>query len=112
VKAKQRSLGGPVDRYFKRQSHQLLGGELRWIFAVNNRSDDIGRQRRKAQEARDVAGRNVLLPGNSMQSQHTFLQQALLNVVGSSDDSQQCGIGLCLIIGVLDEHLHFTADAL
>jgi hypothetical protein len=54
VKTKQLPLGGPVDRNFKRQSHQLLGGELRRIFAVNNRSDDIGRQRRKAQEARDV----------------------------------------------------------
>ena len=72
MKTKQLPLGGPVDRYFQRQSHQLLGGELRRIFAVNNRSDDIGRQRRKAQEARDVAGRDVLLAGNSMQSQPTF----------------------------------------
>jgi hypothetical protein len=53
VETKQLPLGRPVDGYFKRQSHQLLGGELRRIFAVNNRSDDIGRQRRKAQEARD-----------------------------------------------------------
>ena len=43
MKTKQLALGGPVDRYFKRQSHQLLGGELRRIFAVNNCSDDIGR---------------------------------------------------------------------
>ena len=39
-------------------------------------------------------------------------KKAFLNVVAPSDDSQQCGIGLCLIIGVLNEHLHFTADAL
>src|SRR6476620_10075216 len=31
--AQQFPLGGPVDRYFQRQSHQLLGGELRRIFA-------------------------------------------------------------------------------
>ena len=77
VKTKQLPLGGPVDRYFKRQSHQLLGGELRRIFAVNNRSDDIGRQRRKAQEARDVAGRNVLLAGNSAESAHFSASGAL-----------------------------------
>src|SRR4029079_19484990 len=80
VKTKQLPLGGPVDWYFQRQSHQLLGGELRRLFAVNNRSDDIGRQRRKAQEARDVAGRHVLLAGNSMQSQPGFLHQTPVEV--------------------------------
>ena len=87
VKAEQLPLGGPVDRYFKRQSHQLLGCELRRIFAANNCSDDIGRQRSKAQEARDVAWRYVLPAGNSMQGQLTILRQALLDVVSSSDDA-------------------------
>ena len=50
VKTKQLPLGGPVDRYFKRQSHQLLGGELRRIFAVNNRSDDDAPQRPLSRE--------------------------------------------------------------
>jgi hypothetical protein len=86
VKTQQLPLGGPVDRYFQRQSHQLLGGELTRIFAVNNRSDDIGRQGSKAQEAGDVPGRDVFLAGNSMQGQLAILYQAVLDVVSSSDD--------------------------
>jgi len=36
VKAKQLPLFGPIDWDFKRKAHQLLGGELRWILAVDN----------------------------------------------------------------------------
>ena len=73
------------DRYFKRQSHQLFRSELRRIPTIDNRRNNVRRERRKAQEARDVARRKVLLAGNSMKGQ--ALQQALLEVVSSSDDS-------------------------
>ena len=66
MKAKQVALFAPVDWYFKRQSHELLGGELRRILSVDDRCGDVRSERRKAQEARDVARGNMFLAGNSM----------------------------------------------
>ena len=47
LKAKQLPLFSPVDRYLRCQSHQLLGGELWRVLAVDNCGDDVGRQRGK-----------------------------------------------------------------
>ena len=47
-KSKQLTLFGPIDGDLERQSHQLLRRELRRVLAVDDGSDDIGRQRRKS----------------------------------------------------------------
>jgi len=47
LETKQLPLFGPVDGYLERQSHQLLGGELGRVLAVDDGRDDVGRQRRK-----------------------------------------------------------------
>ena len=54
-KSKQLTLFGPIDGDLGRQSHQLLRRELRLILTIDDGSDDIGRQRRKSQKARQVA---------------------------------------------------------
>ena len=53
----------------QRLSHKRLGGELRRVLADDDRGNDVARERRKAQEARDVTGCDVLLAGNSVQRQ-------------------------------------------
>ena len=72
LKTKQLPLFSPVDGYLERQSHQLLGCELRRVFAVDNGGDDVGSQRRKTQKARDVAFGNALLAGNNMHGRSVF----------------------------------------
>jgi hypothetical protein len=111
-KSKQLSLFGPIDGYLERQSHQLLRRELRWVLAIDDGSDDIGCERRKAQKARQVADGKSLVAGYSRHSQIGVLHQPSLKVMRSSDDPEQSGIGCRLVIGVLDEHSHLTAYAL
>jgi hypothetical protein len=47
-----------------------------------------------------------------MHGELAILDQTRLDVVRASQDSEQAGIGWCLIIGILDQHSHFAADAL
>jgi len=58
LKAKQLSLFGPVDRYL--EWHQLFGGELRRILAIDDGRDDIGRERGKTQKSGDIACGNAV----------------------------------------------------
>ena len=44
LESKQFALLDPVDWQFQRQSHQLFGGELRRILAIDHRRNDVGRQ--------------------------------------------------------------------
>ena len=54
-KPEQLPLFGPVGGEFKRQPRQPLCAELWRVFAVDDGHDDIGCERRKPQEARQVA---------------------------------------------------------
>ena len=47
LKSKQLALLTPVDWDLEREVHQLLGGELRWVLAVDDGGDDVGRQQGK-----------------------------------------------------------------
>jgi hypothetical protein len=47
-----------------------------------------------------------------MDSQLWVLAEALLDIVSACDDPQQARVGCRLVIGVLDKHSHFAADAL
>jgi hypothetical protein len=47
-----------------------------------------------------------------MHGQLGVLDQTRLDVVRARNDSEQAGIGWCLIIGILDQHSHFATDAL
>ena len=47
-----------------------------------------------------------------MHGQLGVLDQTRLDVVRASQDSEQAGIGWCLVIGILDQHSHFATDAL
>src|ERR1700730_9332846 len=40
------------------------------------------------------------------------MDQTRLDVVSARNDSEQAGIGWCLVIGILDQHSHFATDAL
>lgn len=51
AKAEHRSLFRPAHGDLGCQVHQLLGRELGWVFAVENGSDDVGRERRQTQQA-------------------------------------------------------------
>jgi hypothetical protein len=43
-----------------------------------------------------------------MHGQLGVLDQTRLDVVSARNDSEQAGIGWCLVIGVLDQHSHFA----
>jgi len=47
-----------------------------------------------------------------MHGELAILDQTRLDAVRASQDSKQAGIGWCLVIGILDQHSHFAADAL
>ena len=47
-----------------------------------------------------------------MHGQIGVLHQTCLDVVSPGDDPEQAGIGCRLVIGILDKHSHFAADAL
>src|ERR1700731_504793 len=47
-----------------------------------------------------------------MHAQLGVLDQTRLDVVSARNDSEQAGIGWCLVIGILDQHSHFATDAL
>jgi hypothetical protein len=97
-KPKQISLFGPIDGDLGRQSHQLLRRELRLILAIDDGSDDIGRQRRKSQKARQVADGKSLVAGYSRHSQIGVLHQPSLKVMRSSNDAEQSWIGCRLAL--------------
>ena len=61
LKPKEFALFGPVGGYFEGQPHQPLCAKFRRVFAVDDGRDDIGCQRRKPQQAREVADRQVFL---------------------------------------------------
>ena len=82
------------------------------MFAVDDGRDDIGRQRRKPQQAREVADGEPLLAGYRRHGQIGILHQTLLKVVRASDDPKQTWIGFCPILGVVHDQLHLAADAL
>ena len=63
MKPEELPLFGPVRGYFGGQPHQPLRAELRRVFAVDDGGDDIGCQRRKPQQAREVADGKPLLAG-------------------------------------------------
>ena len=51
TEAEHLALLGPAYGDLGCQAHQLLGGQLRWGPAVENGSDDVGRERRQTQQA-------------------------------------------------------------
>ena len=52
----------------------------------------------------------MLLASDIMHGQLGVLDQTCLDVVRASQDSEQAGIGWCLVIGILDQHSHFATD--
>ena len=46
-----------------------------------------------------------------MHAQLGVLDQTRLDVVSARNDSEQAGIGWCLVIGILNQHSHFATDA-
>jgi hypothetical protein len=50
MKPQQLALFGPVDRDFEREAHQLLGGELWRVLAVDDGGDNVGRQQGQTQK--------------------------------------------------------------
>jgi hypothetical protein len=86
LEAKQLPLFSPVDRYLRCQSHQLLGGELWWVFAVDDCRDDVGRQRGKTQEAIDIVCGDSFLAGDNVHGEIGVLHQTFLDFVSPSDN--------------------------
>jgi DNA methylase len=54
----------------------------------------------------------LLLASDIMHGQLAVMDQTRLDVVSARNDSEQAGIGWCLVIGILDQHAHFATDAL
>jgi hypothetical protein len=54
----------------------------------------------------------LLLTSDIVHGELGVLDQARLDVVRASKDSEQAGIGWCLLIGILDQHAHFATGAL
>jgi hypothetical protein len=54
----------------------------------------------------------LLYASDIMHGQLVVLNQTRLDVVSARNDSEQAGIGWCLVIGILDQHSHFATDAL
>ena len=63
------ALFAPVDGKLEGQTHESLCAELRRVHAIDDGRDDIGRQRRKPQEARQVTDGELLLTGNGWHGQ-------------------------------------------
>ena len=82
------------------------------MFAVDDGRDDIGCQRRKPQQAREVADGKPLLARYRRHGQIGILHQTLLKVVRASNDPKQTGIGCRSVLGVVHDQLHLAADAL
>ena len=67
--AEEFALFAPVDGKLEGQTHESLCAELRRVLAIDDGRDDIGRQRRKPQEARQVTDGELLLTGNGWHGQ-------------------------------------------
>ena len=67
MKSEQLPLFGPADWEPECQSHQLLGGELWWVLAVDDGGDNVRRKQGQTQEPGDVTRSNALLAGNGVQ---------------------------------------------
>ena len=93
MKSQQLALLTPVDWDLEREAHQLLGGKLRRVLAVDDGGDNVRRQQRQTQQSGYVTRRNALLIGDDVQQQVSALDQALMNIMGAGDNSQQAGIG-------------------
>jgi hypothetical protein len=55
------------------------------------------------------------MPDNAVDAKHQgcgLVVETRLDVVSARNDSEQAGIGWCLVIGILDQHSHFATDAL
>ena len=102
AKAEELSLFSPAGRQPRRQTHQCLGGELRRFSAIDDGRGDVGRQPGKTQEGIEVGCRHLLFASDIMHGQLGVLDQTRLDVVSARNDSEQAGIGGCLVIGILD----------
>jgi len=112
VKSEQGSLLSPVSRQPRCSLHQRRGLELPRLPTVDDRRDDVGGQPGQPEERVDVGSRHSFLAGDVLNGQFGILTQASLDVMRASDNSQQARIGYRLVIGVLDQHSHFTTHAL
>jgi hypothetical protein len=54
----------------------------------------------------------VFVAGDVVDGQLDVLYQPGLDIVSASDDPEQAEVSGCLIVGILDKHPHFAADAL
>jgi hypothetical protein len=55
-----------------------------------------------------VGCRHLLLASDVMHGQLGVMDPARLDVVRARNDSEQAGIGWCLVMGILDQHSHFA----
>ena len=61
MKSKQLALLTPVYWDLEREAHQLLGGKLRRVLAVDDGGDNVRRQQRQTQQSGYVTRRDALL---------------------------------------------------
>jgi len=112
AETEQFPLFSPAGREPRRQTHQCLGGELRRFSAIDDGRGDVGCQPGKTQKGIEVGCRHAFLASDVMHAELGVMDQARLDVVRARKDSEQARIGCHLVIGILDQHSHFAADAL
>ena len=93
MKSQQLALFRPVDRQFKRKSHQLLGGELRRILAVDDGGDNVRCQQGQTQEPGNVTRVTRSWLAIAWRVTSVLFVRHALDIMGASDDPQQAGIG-------------------
>jgi hypothetical protein len=102
-------------RHLQRQSHRRPEAMLRSWLSDHGLLRPCGvayRQPGKTQEGIEVGCRHLLFASDIVHGQLGVLDQTRLDVVRASQDSEQAGIGWCLVIGIFDQHSHFATDAL